>query len=146
MTTAVFWLEAPAVLFSSTKVLPTADMSKEERLNTITRLLLVVAAILFFAVPSRIWLTVLVTGLAVILTLYLFHVKKREGFDTVSRQRRPLYGRKATPDTAPPAPPAPLIAIRTRAAGLVGEPTRTLPHTQPRLQPLGAPPTLFRKR
>lgn len=43
----VFWLENPTKLLSSTKIFPTAGMDKAEKLNALTRLALLITAVLY---------------------------------------------------------------------------------------------------
>lgn len=140
-----FWLDSPSILLTNLELVPTCDMTKEERLNAITRLLLIISLILFILVKSTLWLTVLVSGLVVILIIYFFNVKRRQGF----RMRPPLYapvvgalvsaGATAgvntvapliTPIVPAPAPaPAPLNPPRFVHTGTVGTETKLKPRT-----------------
>lgn len=145
MATEAFWLERPSDLFKSGRFLPSPDMNKVERLNAITRLLLVVTAVLFLSGTGRTWLTVLITGVAVVLTIYFLNVKQREGFDdsfTFRGVNQPQHGRTVVYQ----APPQPPVTQRPHRPGLIGQPTLVAPDSQFRLRPLQATPTVFRKR
>lgn len=80
MASAPFWLERPSVLLDSFQFIPTREMTRAERLNALTRLLLIVVLLLVFVGPRHVWLTVLVIGLLAIVALYFFTGHRREGF------------------------------------------------------------------
>lgn len=63
-----FWLYDPLVLFKHFTLLPRGDMSKSEKFNAITRLLLLITIILFF-IGCKEWYVVLIFGLLVIIFL-----------------------------------------------------------------------------
>ena len=79
-TPDLFWMESPSALLNNLTLLPDCNMSKRERLNAITRLLIVVSVILFLLSGYQMWLTVFITGLVVIFLLYNFNIKNHEGF------------------------------------------------------------------
>jgi len=134
-----FWLDSPSILLTNLELVPTCDMTKEERLNAITRLLLIVSFILFILVKSSLWLTVLVSGLVVILIIYFFNVKRRQGF----RMRPSLYapvvgalvsaGATVGVNTVAPlintVAPTPLNPPRFVHTGTVGTETKMKPRT-----------------
>jgi hypothetical protein len=65
-----FWTEDPCVLFTNIRFFPTDDMSKDAKLNALTRLSLLVTAILYF-MNYDFWITfLLVSLLAIILFKY----------------------------------------------------------------------------
>lgn len=74
-----FWLESPSDLFAKIAILPTEDMTKEARLNTITRFLLLVSFILYLLKMDQ-WFTVLVAGIGMVLIIYYFNVRQFKGF------------------------------------------------------------------
>lgn len=118
MTTEAFWLESPDSLFKSTRILPSCEMTKAERLNAITRLLLIAAVALFFITKSNLWLTVLITGLVVVTVIYIFNVKKREGFHprrTVKEVQTPTSGIDTN------------VEPKLRRPGLIGVSAKELP-------------------
>jgi hypothetical protein len=73
-----FWLNDPKILFSSSNVIPNSDMSNTQKLNTLTRLLLIIC-IGLYAVGSEQYFTVLVFGLLLILILKYYN-KTDENF------------------------------------------------------------------
>jgi len=138
-----FWLDSPSILLTNLELVPTCDMTKEERLNAITRLLLIVSFILFILVKSSLWLTVLVSGLVVILIIYFFNVKRRQGFRMRPSLYAPVVGAlvstKATVGVntvsplintvAPVIAPTPLNPQRFVHTGTVGTETKLKPRT-----------------
>ena len=72
-----FWLYDPMVLLKNLKILPTADMTNSERLNALTRLLLIITTILYVFNYEQ-WVTVL--GLGLLLIIILFYNKPYEHF------------------------------------------------------------------
>jgi len=138
-----FWLESPCSLFQSTVLLPTCQMSKASVLNALTRLLLLVVAVLWFTADGRLWLSVLVAGLVTIGLLYLFNVKGKQGFREDFRRVYPI--RPFAP-VVTETPVEDLQLGRKPRVGLVGTETKTIPRTSiVRLE--GVEPTVvFRKR
>lgn len=64
-----FWIEDYRVLFQSSSILPTAQMSEIQRLNTLTRLILLIAIFLaLFRLGN--WILFLVLGLGLVIILY----------------------------------------------------------------------------
>ena len=63
-----FWLNNPKALFSSMDVLPTSEMTSAERLNALTRLLLIVTAGMYFLGYDQ-YFTVLALGILLIIIL-----------------------------------------------------------------------------
>lgn len=93
MADAPFWLERPGVLLDSFQFIPTREMTRNERLNALTRLLLIIVLILVFVGPRHIWLTVLVVGLLAIVALYFLAGHRREGFwPTTPYHERTAWG------------------------------------------------------
>jgi hypothetical protein len=109
-------------------------MTKAERLNTITRLLLIVVAILWLAVKSNLWLTVLASGIVVILLIYFFNIKRRQGF-RASTQFHPV-----------PPIPTPVNPPRPHRLGSIGMETKVAPRTSTCRIDGVKPTVLFRKR
>ncbi len=64
-----FWIENPAVLLSSLDVFPNSDMSEEERLNAITRLIIVISVILL-VMGYKEWLIFLIIGIVFVVIIY----------------------------------------------------------------------------
>nr|QBK87923.1 MAG: hypothetical protein LCMAC202_02840 [Marseillevirus LCMAC202] len=63
-----FWLNDPKVLFSSMNVIPNSDMTNAERLNALTRLLIVITAGMYFLGYDQ-YFTVLALGILLIVVL-----------------------------------------------------------------------------
>lgn len=74
-----FWLNDPAVLIRKLDVMPNQKMTNAERLNALTRLLLVVTVILFIAGYEHA-LTILILGVILILVLRTNEPQQKEGF------------------------------------------------------------------
>lgn len=64
-----FWLESPNSLYSKLSIFPHCGMTDCERLNAMTRLIVVIAVILFF-IPLASWWLFLILGILLILGLY----------------------------------------------------------------------------
>ena len=73
-----FWLNKPADLFNSCDIIPNKKMTTAERLNTLTRLLLLIV-IVMYASGSKHYLTILSLGVITIILLHGYE-SKREGF------------------------------------------------------------------
>ena len=67
-----FWLDDPIKLFSNLNFVAKCDMTDNERLNAITRMLIIVSIILFYT-KVKYWWVVLATGL---LTIILINKKE----------------------------------------------------------------------
>ena len=72
-----FWLNDPKALLCNFNIMPTADMSVAQRLNALTRLLLVVTVVLYVLDYEQ-YLSVLILGL--LLIVFLSCNMPREGF------------------------------------------------------------------
>jgi len=77
MSSEPFWTNRPCVLFNC-KIIPTQDMTQSERLNALTRLLILVTAGLYLY-GSSMYLAVGILGLLVIFALQT-PLENREGF------------------------------------------------------------------
>lgn len=64
----LFWIYNPAILFSNLDLLPSPNMSHSERLNSLTRLLLLITSIMYFMGYDE-YFTVLMLGLLLIIIL-----------------------------------------------------------------------------
>jgi len=73
-----FWLDDPNVLFKNLNIIPTADMSNAERLNSLTRLLVLVTLGLYFYGYEQ-YYVILVLGILLIVVLRS-NCPKRENF------------------------------------------------------------------
>jgi len=88
---AKFWLSDPAILLAKERILelwPTPTMSFEEKLNSITRLVIFVTIIAFaFTMSFRILIVGIITVIAIVL-LYRMHKSRKgdkEGFEAIKR-------------------------------------------------------------
>lgn len=81
MSTEVkFWLYDPGVLFNNLKIIPSADMTYNEKLNALTRLSIAIGGGLY-ALGNKAWSTFLVSSLGVIVFMGVMGPgKKKEGF------------------------------------------------------------------
>jgi hypothetical protein len=76
-----FWIEDPCVLISDLVFFPTAGMTREQKLNALTRLAVVIAVIMY-AMEYKYWHTfLLVAILSLVIIEYASKIKdKKEGF------------------------------------------------------------------
>jgi hypothetical protein len=70
-----FWLQSPKDLFSSLEFIPNSNMSINEKLNSLTRLALLITIVLY-AMNYEYWLTFLLVSLLLIISLYCYNNKK----------------------------------------------------------------------
>lgn len=63
-----FWVEDPCALFTDLALFPTTDMSKEGKLNALTRLAIVIAIVMYFMKYEH-WFMFLVLSILVIIVL-----------------------------------------------------------------------------
>ena len=75
-----FWITSPCILVSSLVFLPTESMSKNERLNALTRLVLIVTAVLYYCNFEHWMIFGLVAVLAIVLFKYGGKKDAREDF------------------------------------------------------------------
>lgn len=77
----VFWLDV-TVLLKSLAVLPTSEMSVDEKLNALTRLSIIISLVLYVMLDSQQWLQFLLMAIGVIVVLFLINKVRtsREGF------------------------------------------------------------------
>jgi hypothetical protein len=61
-----FWVHDPCVLVTDLRFVPTANMTKDEKLNALTRLIVIVAVVLYFMKVTQ-WSIFLLVSLLVIL-------------------------------------------------------------------------------
>ncbi|HMP28140.1 MAG TPA: hypothetical protein PKD85_00985 [Saprospiraceae bacterium] len=99
MSVEKFWTEDPCVLFSNLKFLPTSNMSRDEKLNALTRLTLIVAAGLYFA-KYEFWFTFLIIAILLIVLLKYAGVKdgKQSGDSDDNKEEFTLTPTYASPD------------------------------------------------
>jgi len=73
-----FWLDDPKELIKSLNIIPTKDMTKDEKLNALTRLVIIIAVFMVLFDYSH-WLTFLLVALLIIIIIKYMDCK-REGF------------------------------------------------------------------
>lgn len=66
-----FWLEDPTILFKNFQLLPTIMMTQTERLNALTRLIIIITIVLFFMKISY-WFVFLFLGIVIVIGLYQY--------------------------------------------------------------------------
>lgn len=64
-----FWIDEPCVLFTELSIIPTKDMSRNEKLNALTRLVLLIAAGLWVAKYKQ-WKAFLLLGILFVVLVY----------------------------------------------------------------------------
>ncbi len=78
-----FWTEDPCILFTNIRLFPLADMSKDEKLNAVTRASIVGAIALYF-LKYDFWFTFLLIALLAILLMK--YCGNKEGFSTGNKE------------------------------------------------------------
>lgn len=71
------WIENPSILFRNYTLIPSCGMTEAERLNAITRLIIVITVILFF-IPIASWWIFFLLGLGLVLLLYFTSKNKND--------------------------------------------------------------------
>lgn len=74
-----FWVEDPLSLFRSLAIIPRPEMTDAQRFNAMTRLILIIAILLFF-IPIASWIVFLLCGLILLFLVY-----------SVTRRSRPSH-------------------------------------------------------
>lgn len=90
---STFWLENPNYLFQTFDLFPEPEMNDAERLNAMTRIVIIISAIMFLF-QFQLWWLFLLLGLLVVIALWQL-VKDRENiyFESLRRQREYLRPR-----------------------------------------------------
>lgn len=68
MSSTEFWIKEPCVLFSNLAIFPTQEMTKNEKLNALTRLAILATIIMYF-MKYEWWFTFLILALLIIVIL-----------------------------------------------------------------------------
>jgi hypothetical protein len=87
MTNHKFWLEDFCSLYSSMDCFPKKEMSQNQKLNAMTRLILVLSIVLYF-IGKTWWLTFLILGLAVIIVIK-YARRDIEGYSALAHYTSP---------------------------------------------------------
>lgn len=103
-----FWIEDYRVLFQSPTIIPTSQMSEIQRLNTLTRLIILIAIILAILRIGN-WLLFLILGLVLVIILY-YAQKPRENYRCPSRTHCPA----SQAQTQTQKRPKPRIRLRSK--------------------------------
>lgn len=89
-TSINFWFENPSELFSTFDLIPNADMNNAERLNAMTRVIIIISAIMF-AFKFPVWWIFLGLGMIIIIILWYIIKGQEELYaDQIRRQREYL--------------------------------------------------------
>lgn len=84
-----FWLNDPSILFHSAQIWPTKDMHKEEKLNAMTRLIVIVTILLYLMTGNiRVLVAGVVTIIAIVVLKYAHNnipQTKSEGFANLTK-------------------------------------------------------------
>lgn len=92
-----FWVDDPTALISNFQLLPSKDMSLNEKLNTLTRLAIICSVVMYF-MEFEYWLIFLITSILIVVSLkYLSVANKKEGFSIP-----PTYADGSAPMTTVP--------------------------------------------
>ena len=75
-----FWIEAPCVLIDDFNLIPNAGLTLNEKLNALTRVILLVTGSMYI-MEYKYWFTFLIVGLAIVFIIKILDKKNmREGF------------------------------------------------------------------
>lgn len=75
MSSTKFWLQDPCILFMDLAFIPTKDMSRTEKLNALTRLVLIISTVMYFLEYKQ-WSTFLVCGILLVIVIYCMEDSK----------------------------------------------------------------------
>lgn len=88
-----FWLNDPTILFHSTHIWPSKDMHKEEKLNAMTRLIILVTILLYLMTSNlRVLVAGVVTLIAIVVLKYAHNNTPKEtpeGFANLTKHTEP---------------------------------------------------------
>lgn len=90
------WIDDPSTIFRNYTLIPSYGMTEAERLNAITRLIIVITVVLFF-IPIASWWIFLLLGLGLVVVLYLTSKNKN---DRVVENYRCFYRLRRNSKTA----------------------------------------------
>jgi hypothetical protein len=93
-----FWFEDPSSLFQNFDIIPHIDMTEAERFNSMTRVIIIISAVMF-ALKFPFWWLFLTLGLIVVIILwYIIRVRENEYSNHIREQsfsreylRKPIY-------------------------------------------------------
>lgn len=77
MSDSKFWVEDPCILISDIKVFPTAEMNKDEKLNALTRLSIIISIIMYL-MKYKYWFMFLVLAILIIILLKYIKVPNKD--------------------------------------------------------------------
>lgn len=83
---STFWGQNPCILFQSLSLIPNDTMTKDEKLNALTRLSLIASAVLY-AMNYPQWNLFLIGSICIIILIHVSQNKDREGFTITPRYR-----------------------------------------------------------
>lgn len=92
-----FWVEDPCVLFTHIRLFPLPDMTKNEKLNSLTRLTLVISGTLY-ALQYEYWFTFLILSVLCVLLLKYAAGKSSSGSGDGAKEDFTLVPTYANPD------------------------------------------------
>ena len=87
-----FWIEDPSVLFQTLDIIPNQDMTEAERLNAMTRVVIIITAILFI-IKFPLWWIFLIIGIITVIVLW-YIVKDYDNHHQTEFLRRPIIHKK----------------------------------------------------
>ena len=90
-----FFIDDPCVLFTNIRLFPLASMTKDEKLNALTRLSIAIAAVLYF-MKYEYWLTFLI--LAILIVVLLKYASTKGETNTTVKEDFTLVPTYASPD------------------------------------------------
>lgn len=71
----LFWVDQPNVLFKTLHIFPTEDMTDAQRLNTITRVVIIISLIMYL-IKFPLWWLFLFLSLFTIITIWSFNKQR----------------------------------------------------------------------
>ena len=86
-TPVVFWIMDPSVLFQTFEIYPNDAMNDAARFNAMTRVIIIIAAIMF-AVGFQFWWLFLVLGLLVVIVLWWVTKEREQMYNMAMRKQR----------------------------------------------------------
>lgn len=102
-----FWLENPSDLFSSLEILPCSSMNNNEKLNALTRLIILISVIFYFMGNNRMAICVSLIGIAVIILVHNMILRNPiEGWTYPRKYTATVYDSVAKPPAVPSGMPS----------------------------------------
>lgn len=82
MSSVKFWVEDPSILFTDLVFFPTIEMSREQKLNALTRLAIIISVVMYCMDYNK-WLVFLLTSIIILIMVNYAKCSEKENFTIV---------------------------------------------------------------